>query len=67
MIAGTIIHLCNSGFLRHLWLSTSSDLIQDATRDIRDIKGKVAVRSNTMSSAHPHQHVSINICVCVCR
>ncbi|CEL94343.1 unnamed protein product [Vitrella brassicaformis CCMP3155] len=43
VIAGTIIHLCNSGFLRHLWLSTSSDLIQDATRDIRDIKGKVAV------------------------
>eukprot|EP00397_Hematodinium_sp_SG-2012_P001623 GEMP01001627.1.p1 GENE.GEMP01001627.1~~GEMP01001627.1.p1 ORF type:complete len:1196 (+),score=210.08 GEMP01001627.1:40-3627(+) len=37
IIAALIIHLWNHGFRRHIWISVSKDLIQDAKRDLKDL------------------------------
>ncbi|CAK9070815.1 unnamed protein product [Durusdinium trenchii] len=37
VIAALVWHLWNSGAKRHVWLSASSDLLEDATRDFCDL------------------------------
>eukprot|EP00916_Digyalum_oweni_P008008 GHVL01013425.1.p1 GENE.GHVL01013425.1~~GHVL01013425.1.p1 ORF type:complete len:1459 (-),score=314.98 GHVL01013425.1:852-5228(-) len=37
IISACIIHLWNSGFKRHVWLSANADLFHDAKRDMRDL------------------------------
>lgn len=43
-IAGTIQHYWNSGTRRIVWVSYSTDLKEDAERDLRDIKADIPVR-----------------------
>ncbi|CAE7561408.1 let-765 [Symbiodinium necroappetens] len=45
IIAALIWHLWNSGAKRHVWLSASSDLLEDATRDFRDLGAAVPLCS----------------------
>eukprot|EP00928_Gymnodinium_smaydae_P041733 TRINITY_DN281_c0_g1_i2.p1 TRINITY_DN281_c0_g1~~TRINITY_DN281_c0_g1_i2.p1 ORF type:complete len:1359 (-),score=307.07 TRINITY_DN281_c0_g1_i2:51-3971(-) len=43
VIAALIWHLWNQGVRRHVWLSASGDLLQDARRDLSDIGADIPV------------------------
>ena len=48
-IAGIILDLYCRGLTKSVWLSTSSDLYQDAVRDIKDLGSYIPVYNNLQS------------------